>query len=209
MSGVNWVLVRAKQIRKNWLHSRQAIRFDGLVSVARICLIRCFESQKRGCVGKNSKRRSSQGHEALFSHETNDSQSLLTSAATFLNRRAGVVGFSWRVIDLQGVTTISVCVKWRSIMISPEAVHTMKPPRIKSMNEALEILRDMGLMWRTRWVTVFEGRRRKRLYAGIEFKSMDLDFRKLREVQDFYDYHEIRFSVDKHFEERLKFTASQ
>ncbi|GEM_PF-2209696 len=77
------------------------------------------------------------------------------------------------------------------------------------MDEALEILRGMGLMWRTRWVKCYEGRIPKRLYGGIEFGPLNPDFRNLRDVQDFYDYHEIRFSVDKHFDERLKFTASQ
>jgi hypothetical protein len=85
----------------------------------------------------------------------------------------------------------------------------MKPPRIKTMEEALEILRGMGLMWRSRWLTCNDDGEEKPLYGGIEFGPLNPDLEKLREVQDFYDYHEIRFNVQWHFEERLKFTGGQ
>jgi len=85
----------------------------------------------------------------------------------------------------------------------------MKTPRIQTMEEALEILRDMGLMWRSRWLTCREDGEEKPLYGGIEFQPLNPDFHKLREIQAFYDYHEIRFNVQRHFDERLKFTGGQ
>jgi hypothetical protein len=85
----------------------------------------------------------------------------------------------------------------------------MKEPRIKSMEEALKILEEMGLMWRARWLACVVNGEEKLLPAGIEFRPLNPDFPKLREVQAFYDYHEIRFRVDWHFDERLKFTAAQ
>ena len=85
----------------------------------------------------------------------------------------------------------------------------MKAPRIQSMEEALEILRDMGLMWRSRWLKWDDKGTEKPIYGGIEFKPLKPDFVKLREVQEYYDYHEIRFNVQRHFEERLKFTNGQ
>lgn len=77
------------------------------------------------------------------------------------------------------------------------------------MEEALEILRGMGLMWRSRWLTWNDDGEEKPLYGGIEFRPLNPDLEKLGEVQDFYDYHEIRFNVQWHFEERLKFTGGQ
>ena len=77
------------------------------------------------------------------------------------------------------------------------------------MEEALETLRDMGLMWRSRWLTCIDDGEEKPIYGGIEFLSLDPDMEKLQEVQDFYDYNEIRFDVQQHFDERIKFTAGQ
>lgn len=88
-------------------------------------------------------------------------------------------------------------------------LRTMKKPRIQTMNEALEILRDMGLMWRSRWLTRSDDGEEKPLYGGIEFQPLNPDFKLLQEVQEFYDYNEIRFNVQRHFEERLKFTNGQ
>ena len=88
-------------------------------------------------------------------------------------------------------------------------IHVMNKPRIQTMNEALEILRDMGLMWQSRWLTREVNGREERVYGGIEFKQLKPDFDKLRDVQEFYDYNEIRFNVHRHFEERLKFTKGQ
>lgn len=78
------------------------------------------------------------------------------------------------------------------------------------MEEALETLREMGLMWRSRWLNCCDDDGvDKPLYAGIEFEPLNPDFRKLREVQEFYDYNEIRFNIEQHFDERLRFTAGQ
>jgi len=77
------------------------------------------------------------------------------------------------------------------------------------MEEALELLRGMGLMWRPRWLTCVVDGEEKPVPAGIEFQPLNPDLVRLQEVQAFYDYHEIRFRVEWHFAERLKFTAAQ